>query len=138
MSTNNDSRILALQEGIRKEREAIASVERFVPVTTCIFQFQNYKINLHTLDMEHLTLIHLLLRTFIKEAESLGYLKSKIGGFTLEEWEHDVLGVMTKYNVRRRKQLLEQQEKKLAALLSEDKRTELELDAIEEMLNGEC
>lgn len=136
MSANNDSRILALREGIRKEREAIASIERFVPATTCIFQFQNYKINLHTLDMEHLTLIHLLLRTFIKEADILGY-KSKIGGFTLEEWEHDVLGVMTRCNVRRRKQLLEQQEKKLASLLSEDKRTELELDAIEALLEGE-
>ncbi len=138
---NNDERILKLKKSIEEKRAEIEKIGKYVPVTTCIIQPKfGEKINLHALDENELVLLLSWLQAMTNglsdcvEYAGLICEEPKISGFTLHEWRIDVKGLIDQKQLKAKKLQLNAMEKKLTALPSEDKRTELELDDIEALL----
>lgn len=138
---NNDERILKLKKSIEEKRAEIEKIGKYVPVTTCIIQPKfGEKINLHVLDENELVLLLSWLQAMcngLSDCIDYGGLiceDPRISGFTLNEWGADVKGLIGQKQIKAKKLQLNAMEKKLTALLSEDKRTELELDDIEALL----
>lgn len=126
----NDTRILELKKQIEEKRAEIESMPRFTSNTTCIIQFGATKINLHTLSVNDLRIVMAVFKCIRHHGDS----GITICGFPLNQWLDDVYGLIEKKNVESLRQQLKASEKKLEELLSEDKRTELELDAIASLL----
>ena len=60
--------------------------------------------------------------------------KLTISGFSLADWIEDVSGLIEAKTIREEKTKLDKLEKQLDSLLSSDKRTELEIDAIASLI----
>lgn len=143
---NNDERILKLKKSIEEKRTEIEKIGKYVPVTTCIIQPKfGEKINLHVLDENELVLLLSWLKAIgigfsdYVEYDSLEDIdlevsEPKISGFSIADWEEDIKNLLRQKKIKAKKLQLNAMEKKLTALLSEDKRTELELDDIEALL----
>lgn len=143
---NNDERILRLKKSIEEKRAEIEKIGKYVPVTTCIIQPKfGEKINLHVLDENELVLLLSWLQAMIiglSDYVEYGNLddidleidEPKISGFAIAEWKEDIKNLLRQKKIKSKKLQLNAMEKKLTALLSEDKRTELELDDIEALL----
>lgn len=131
MDSNNDARILILKEQIRRERDRIAEAKRFTPATTCIYTFpNNTKLSLRALTEDELIQLLIIVNALKASAEKLNYPDARFQGFTLEEWEYDIAGCLEQRHLHERKAKLARYEKQLDSLLSDDKKTELELNAI--------
>lgn len=143
---NNDERILKLKKSIEEKRAEIEKIGKYVPATTCIIQPKfGEKINLHVLDENELVLLLSWLKAmgigfsdYVEydnlEGIDLGIKEPKISGFTIAEWKEDIKNLLRQKKIKAKKLQLNAMEKKLTDLLSEDKRTELELDDIEALL----
>lgn len=127
---NNDTRILELKKSIEEKCSAIDGERKFTPATTCIIQIGLAKINLHTLSIDELEFVYAALRA----VQAQQRVSLRLCGFKLDEWIGDVDGLITKKQNDELRKQLKASEKKLDTLLSEDKRTELELDAIAALL----
>lgn len=143
---NNDDRILKLKKSIEEKRAEIEKIGKYVPITTCIIQPKfGEKINLHVLDENELVLLLSWLQAisigFSDHVEygdlediDLEVSEPKISGFSIADWKEDIKNLLRQKKIKAKKLQLNAMEKKLTALLSEDKRTELELDDIEALL----
>ena len=143
---NNDERILKLKKSIEEKRAEIEKIGKYVPVTTCIIQPKfGEKINLHVLDENELVLLLSWLKAmgigfsdYVEydnlEGIDLDIKEPKISGFTIADWKEDIKNLLRQKKIKAKKLQLNAMEKKLTDLLSEDKRTELELDDIEALL----
>lgn len=127
---NNDTRILELKKSIEEKCAAIDGGRKFTPATTCIIQFGTIKINLHTLSVNDLRIVMAVLKCIRHHGDS----GITICGFSLGQWLDDVFYLIEKKQNDELRKQLKISEKKLDTLLSEDKRTELELDAIAALL----
>lgn len=131
----NDNRIITLKETIEAKRIELQEEKRFIPQTTCCIQLKDgTKINLHTLDTNELSLALIIMQTLFNNAYALNMTDIKISGFYFNEWIDDISALLHNKQVKEKKAQLNQLEKKLDSLLSEDKRTELELDDIANLL----
>ena len=133
----NDNRIITLKATIEAKRIELREQEvtRFVPKTTCCIQFKDgTKINLHTLDANELSLALIIMQTLFNNAYALNLTEAKISGFFFNDWIDDISALLHNKQIKDKKAQLNQLEKKLNSLLSEDKRTELELDDIANLL----
>lgn len=134
MAQKNDERIMQLKQQIDIKRKELANqTNRFVPITNCLMVIDKVTYNLHV-DSSELLLIKV--NTMAMSAKDLGLDISKImiSGYSLEDWINDIKNNLKIQNYKNEKKNLEQLEKKLDALLSDDKRTELEIDNIAALL----
>lgn len=134
MAQKNDERIMQLKKQIDTKRKELANqTSRFVPITNCLMVIDKVTYNLHV-DSSELLLIKV--NTMAMSAKDLGLDISKvmISGYSLEDWINDIKNNLKIQNYKNEKKNLEQLEKKLDALLSDDKRTELEIDNIAALL----
>ena len=137
MDSTNDARIMILKGQIQRERDSITEAKKFVPATTCIYTFpNNTKINLRALTEDELTQLLIIVHTLIGTAEKMDRPGALFQGFTLYDWAHDIEGCLEQRYIHERKAKLARYEKQLDSLLSDDKKTELELDAIGKDLLG--
>lgn len=140
MKTNNDEKILELKKLIEQEKKKYGKQKRFNPETCCIFELDGGKINLNTInDIDKLNELLIYFNTFRLSAVDLRLEPNtyKINGFGVDQWMNDVVNKIEYINYRNNLKQLEEKEKLLDKLLSEDKKTELELLNIEKMLKGE-
>lgn len=132
--SKNDDRILELKEKIEKKKlELSGKNTRFVPVTNCIIELDGMTNNLHTCDSDKLALLLVKLSLYKKEAENLD-IDFVISGYSIDDWITDI---KNKFDVAKTKAEiynLKTMESKLNELLSEDKKTELEIDDIAALL----
>ena len=134
MSTKNDKTILELKEKIEIKKATLKEIEGFTPKTTCIFDF-NGKHNIHTFNMEECVFWRALFTSMLKANESYGDSNELIlNGFTMEDWNKDVCSKLRVLSIESQKKELAQMEAKLDKLLSADKKAEMELASIAELL----
>lgn len=137
----NDSKVIELMEQIKIRKNELENV-KFTPKTNLILNFEDKVININTLSYDDLKLLACKLVS-IHDAES--YLISsghvpfkekqmKISGYELRYWIDDICLKMSTIRYREDKKELDKLEKKLEEMLSGDKKIELELKNIEEML----
>ncbi len=133
--SKNDDKILALKKQIEAKKAAVGPAKRFSPLTSCSIDLDGIRYNLHTLNRESLIFLLCKLTALDDAAEKLGYAKQcMISGFPTSDWITDI---QTKLEIMAQKSELEKlkaMEVQLNKLLSNDKKTELEIDNIATML----
>lgn len=134
MAQKNDDAIMKLKAQVDKKREELSAMsDRVHPVTNCLLVLDRVTFNLHV-DASEMLLIRL--NAYAMSAKDLGLDVDNVqlSGYTLGQWIQDVRSFLQVQKYRDEKKTLNNLEKKLDALLSDDKRTELEIDKIAAML----
>ncbi len=131
MPANNDDKILALQQAVNKKREAIHKTERFAPITNMSLTVLGQNYNLNACSKEMLSFLYGLLKNVSAHALTPVFL-----GFDYGDWLKDIKGRYDYHTLAEEKQKLTALEKRLDAMLSSDKKTELEIEAITKQLLG--
>ena len=135
MSNENDKKILELKLQILKKKEQLESIKKFTPVTNCSIELDSQRYNINTLPQEQLIQLLVKVNMYQMSASDLELeYDYTISGYTPIDWITDLsarLDILSKKDEERKLKSLED---KLDKLLSSDKKTELELSEIENML----
>ena len=135
--SKNDDRILVLKKQIEDKKKELGKQPRFSPVTTCMFNYNGNRVNIHTLTSAkeiNAMLVHF--NIYSMSAENLGIDCEDVcfDGFSVSDWMEDLSTKKAVVEYNEKKSQLNALEKKLDKLLSDDKKTELEIDAIADLI----
>lgn len=134
--SKNDDRILELKKQIEIKKQDLSERKaKFTPETNCVLEIDGNKYNLNVMSAADLTLLIIKLNMFIMSADSLKLPHPIISGYTTALWISDIRNKLDALNTKKEELELKQMEAKLDKMLSEDKKTELELNEIAAMLN---
>lgn len=133
MATKNDERVLQLKEVIDKKRIELKSVKKFTPLTNCVLDLEGQKYNLNVLQFDDLQLLLVRLNMYLISAKDLK-VNLEISGYSIAEWITDVKCKIEIIEYKRKEVELKTLETKLDKMLSDEKKTEMELDEIAAML----
>jgi len=142
--SKNDSKIKQLMAKVEEQKNALGTKPRAKWNTNAVFKYPNGDfVNLNTVNegdfgklVDALSFLLTTESVRQKASERLGVPveEFKHGGYSIKEWEEDFklrIGIV-QFDDRKRK--LDATTKKLKSLISEDTRTEMELDEIESLL----
>lgn len=135
MAQKNDERIMELKSQIKVKRKELENQKsRFAPITNCLLVIDKTTYNLH---VESSEILLIKLNMMAMSAKDLGMDISKvmISGFSLDSWITDVKNYLEVEKYKKKKKKLDNLEKELTALLSDDKQTELQIDALASLLD---
>ncbi|WP_455717564.1 hypothetical protein [Anaerosporobacter sp.] len=133
---NNDLRILELKKQIETKKKYLSGRKvRFTPETNCILELDGSKHNLNVLDGGALMFLMLKLNLYNMSADNLKMPHPTISGYSVDLWINDIKSKLSVSGMKREEADLHKMEAKLDKLLSEEKKTELEIDEIAALLN---
>lgn len=135
--SKNDDRILTLKKQIEDKKKELGKQPRFSPVTTCMFTYNGNRVNIHTLTtVNDINAMLVYFNIYAMSAENLGIDLEDVrfDGFSVSDWMEDLRAKKAVVEYTAKKSQLGAMEKKLDKLLSDDKKTELEIDAIADLL----
>lgn len=133
MATKNDERVLQLKEIIDKKRAELKTVKRFTPITNCVLDLDNQKYNLNVLQINDLKLLLVKLNMYLMSAKDLD-IALEFSGYNVAEWMTDIRSKIEIFEHKTKEAELKTLEAKLDKMLSDEKKTELELDEIAALL----
>ena len=130
----NDTKILALKKVIEEKREKINKMATtFAPKTNCLYK----GVNLHVAkraDLLKMLREVLTLQKLDDEIKEMDYGFNDdeflIENYTADDWLHDIKSRMDVLSIRNEKDKLAKMEKRLEQLLSNEKKVELEIEAM--------
>lgn len=132
---NNDIKILELKNKIEEKRSNIKKLKKFNPITNCILILRGESYNLNVQDKQQLINLLVELNSLYLSYKNLDiedeYL---LNGFSLEDWISDIRQKIDIMNIKTETKKLNDLETKLNKMLSQDKKTEMELNDIENMI----
>ena len=137
MATKNDERILMLKEQIEEKKKELGKQPRFSPITTCLFDREGCRVNIHTLtSIKDINAMLVFFNAYVVSARDLGLdcAEVELDGFSVLDWMEDLKSKKAVVEYAAKKEQLTTLEKKLDKLLSDDKKTELEIDAIADLI----
>lgn len=134
MATKNDERVLQLKKDIDKKRAELKAISRFTPLTNCVLNLDNQNYNLNVLQLNDLRLLLVKLNMYSMSANDLEINDFKISGYYVSEWMDDIECKIEIIECKAKEAELKTLEAKLDKLLSDEKKTELELDEIAALL----
>ena len=135
--SKNDDRIMLLKKQVEEKKVALMAAKSNEPYkTTCVIDLDGNKINIHVLKADELAMLLVKLNAYRISAENLGMQLFAISGYDVNMWMDDVKKRIVMLKSKETERELKAAEEKLNALLSEDKKTELEIDNIEALLNA--
>ena len=133
--SKNDDRILELRKQIEKKKDDIASRKvKFSPETNCVLDFDGERYNLNVVSDDTLTLLIIRLNMYNMSADNLKMQYPIISGYSTDLWIQDIKSKLAVSGMKKEENDLKKMEAKLTKLLSDDKKTELEIDEIAELL----
>lgn len=132
----NDEKILELKSQIAIKKETLKKqIKKFSPMTNCIIDFEGVKNNLQVLNKEQLIMLLVKLNSYLMSAKNLELTDIIImSGYNINEWIVDIKNKLEVMAYKEEENKLKIMEDKLHKLLSDEKKTELEIDEIENML----
>lgn len=131
----NDDRILTLKTQIAAKKKELGKTRRFSPITSCSIELDGSRYNIHTLSKQDLVFLLVKLNAYYKSAVDLDMVDDcQISGFHICDWGADVRERLDIMQQQEKLNDLARMEKTLDKLLSDDKRTELEIDSIAALL----
>lgn len=133
MAAKNDERVLQLKEIIDKKKMELKGAKRFEPMTNCVLDLEGQKYNLNVLRFHDLQLLLVRLNMYLMSAKDLG-ISLEISGYNIAEWIMDIKCKIEIFEYKRKEAELKALETKLDKMLSDEKKTELELDEIAALL----
>lgn len=131
--SKNDERVLQLKKIIDEKKSELKSVKRFTPITNCVLDLEGQKYNLNVLQLADLRLLLVRLNMYLISAKDLG-IKLEIAGYNIDEWITDIKSKIEIFEYKKKESELKALEAKLDKMLSDEKKTELELDEIAALL----
>ena len=135
MSNINDIKIMELKEQIIEKRNKLNAIKKFSPITNCSIELDKERYNIQVLTREQLILLLVKLNSYFHSAKSLELLDDYIiSGYKAEEWIVDMKARLDIISHKEEEKKLKEMEIKLDRMLSNEKKTELELSDIAEML----
>jgi hypothetical protein len=133
--SKNDDRILELKKQIEDKRKTISEKKiRFVPETNCILNMDGMTINLNVCSDDALVLLLIRLNSYLMSAVELGMPDFEISGYSVTDWIKDIKSKLEVSSLKKEETDLKKMESKLDKLLSNDKKTEIEIDEIASLL----
>ncbi|WP_339193806.1 hypothetical protein MKY95_18810 [Paenibacillus sp. FSL P4-0176] len=136
MANLNDSKILELKKQIEEKKKSVGKSKKFTPVTNCSIELDGVRINIQTLNKDQIISLLVKLNSYAASAKELDLLEQYvISGYGVSDWIEDLKSKLDFINSKDEEQKLRLMESKLDKLLSDDKKVELELNEIAEMLN---
>jgi hypothetical protein len=137
MSNLNDKKIMELKKQIAEKKVKLEGINRFVPITNCSIELDGQRYNLQVLQKDQIVELMVRVNLYLMSAKDLELLEIyTISGYKPEDWIIDLkarLDILSKKDEERK---LKAMEEKLDRLLSDEKKTELELDEIESLLKN--
>lgn len=134
--SKNDDRIIELKQQIEAKKNALAEQRfRFVPETNCVLELDGLTYNLNVCTEDTLTLLMIKLNTYVMSAKDLDIPSPIISGYEIDLWISDIKNKLAANANKREETNLKKMEAKLDKLLSDDKKTELEIDEIASLLS---
>ena len=132
----NDDRILELKKQVENKKKEIAEKNvKFVPETNFVIEINGIKTNINVLNEKDLKSLLVILNMYRMSAVDLEMNDFEISGYKVNQWMNDVKSKINMKTLKREETELKELESKLDKLLSDDKKTELELDSIAAFLN---
>lgn len=132
--SKNDERVLQLKEIIEKKKLELKCVKKFTPFTNCVLDLEGQKYNLNVLQLNDLQILLVRLNMYVISAKDLG-INLEISGYNVAEWITDIKCKIEIFEYKKKEGELKALEAKLDKMLSDEKKTELELDEIAALLN---
>ena len=130
--SKNDDRILELKKQIDAKKKSISEKKvRFIPETNCVLNMDGMTINLN----DALLLLLIRLNSYLMSAKDLNMADFEISGYSVTAWIKDIKSKLEVSSLKKEESDLKKMESKLDKLLSDDKKTELEIDEIAALLN---
>lgn len=134
--SKNDDRILELKKQVENKKKEIAKKNvKFVPETNLVIEINGQKTNINVLSEKDLESLLVILNMYRMSAVDLELKDFEISGYKVDQWMNDVKAKINMKTLKREETELKELESKLDKLLSDDKKTELELDSIAALLN---
>lgn len=136
MSTKNDEMILQLKKKVEEQKTELAKLPRTLQSeTSTVFRQDAENLNLRVMSIEQLKLLKVKLHAYTMAAADLEMEQDEvvISGFSIDKWMHDIdmqISVLTRVEKEKK---LKETEATLNRMLSDDKRTELELQELAKM-----
>ena len=130
--SKNDERVLQLKKLI-ETKKAELSTQRFVPITNCVLDMEDKKYNLNVLQEKELEFLMVKLNAYAMSADNLK-IDLVISGYGVNEWLTDISRKLAIITDKKKRDELKALEAKLDKMLSDEKKTELELDEIAALL----
>lgn len=135
MGNQNDTRIMGLKDSIKETKKSIKS-KRFQPITNCLIGIDGITYNIHVCGEDDLKLMLIKLNGYKMSAKDLGMDVPNMQGYSIDDWMQDIRDKIEIIESQNRRNALNKAEKQLDNLLSNDKRTELEIDNIADTLKN--
>ena len=133
--SKNDDRILELKKQIEIKKKAVSVKKiRFIPETNCVLNMDGITINLNVCSDDALVLLLIRLNSYLMSAVDLGMSDFEISGYSVTAWIKDIKRKLEVSCLKKEEADLKKMEGKLDKLLSDDKKTELEIDEIANLL----
>ena len=133
--SKNDDRILELKKQIEIKKKAVSVKKiRFIPETNCVLNMDGITINLNVCSDDALVLLLIRLNSYLMSAVDLGMSDFEISGYSITAWIKDIKRKLEVSCLKKEEADLKKMEGKLDKLLSDDKKTELEIDEIANLL----
>jgi hypothetical protein len=131
----NDEKILLLKKQIEKKKEELkGGKKRFTPITNCTIEIDGVRYNLNASGKDQLQLLLVKLNMYRLSSIDLKLTDFSILGYKIDDWITDIKSKLDIITLTDKERDLHIMEQKLETLLSEDKKIELELGSIEELL----
>jgi hypothetical protein len=131
----NDEKVMQLKKQIEEKKSKLKKNEKFAPITNCSIELDGARLNLNVLNKEQLLYILVKLNMYNMSCKDLGVFDTfQISGYLVGDWMNDVKSKLEILSIKEEENKLKAMENKLTQLLSEDKKVELELDEIANLL----
>lgn len=131
--SKNDERVLQLKEIIDKKKAELKTTKRFAPLTNCVLDLEGQKYNLNVLHLNDLRLLLVRLNMYLISSKDLN-INLEFAGYNIVEWITDIKSKIEVFEHKKKESELKALEAKLDKMLSDEKKTELELDEITALL----
>lgn len=136
MSTKNDKIILNLKKQVEEKKAAIKKSSKFTPITNCSIEFSGTRYNINVQQKDGLIALLVHLNALKNSAIELDLLDSYvISGYNIEDWITDLKARLAYVTRKEEENKLKAMEDKLHSLLSNEKKVELEISALEESIS---
>jgi hypothetical protein len=131
---SNDTRIIELKKAIKqKQNELKDKTNKFAPITNCLLYINGITYNLHV-DVNEFLLVRLNAWKLAAQDIGINPETLDVSGYPITDWITDVKNKLEVEEYKKEKRKLNELEKRLTSLLSEEKQTELQIDEIEKMI----
>ena len=135
----NDEKILELKTQIALRKEQLKKQnKRFTPITNCIIELESIKYNLQVLSKSQLMELLIRLNLYLMSAKDLNITDvMTVSGYSISDWMTDIRAKLESVKYKDDENKLKAMEDKLQNLLSDEKKTEIEIDEIAAAINSE-